>query len=118
LAGLQAVVALAGHAVIEVAQGRGVAVAVVAARQVVSAGGSLAAGGNERPDESEGGKPVVLHVPVGDADAAPRSFVTGADPAKAFNARASTNRVRSSPISASSRAPVRAASPTNEVMIA
>ena len=40
------------------------AVAVVAACQVVSAGGSLEAGGDERPDEADGGEPVVLHVPV------------------------------------------------------
>ena len=45
------------------------------------------------------------------------ALVTGADPANAFNARASANRVRSSPISASRWAPVRSASPTNEVMI-
>ena len=80
LAGLQAVVELAEHAVVEVAQGCGVAVAVVAACQVVSAGGSFAAGRDERPDESDGGKSVVLHVPVSDADAAPRGFGDGRRP--------------------------------------
>ena len=74
LVGLQAVVELAEHAVVEVAQGCGVAVTVVAASQVVRAGGSLAAGRDERPDESDGGEAVVLHVPVGDADAAPGGF--------------------------------------------
>lgn len=44
-----------------------------AACQVVSAGGCLAAGRNERPDESDGGESVV-YVPVGDADAAPGGF--------------------------------------------
>lgn len=50
------------------------AVAVVAACQVMGAGGSLAAGRDERPDEADGGKAVVLYVPVGDADASPRGF--------------------------------------------
>jgi len=55
LAGLQAVVELAEHPVVEVSQGGGVAVAVVAAGQVVITGGSFAAGRDERPDESDGG---------------------------------------------------------------
>ena len=71
---MQAVVELAEHAVVEVAQGRGVAVAVITACQVVRTGGSFAAGRDERPDESDGGEPVVLHVPVGDADAPPGGF--------------------------------------------
>ena len=55
LAGLQAVVELAEHAVVEVAQCRSMAVAVVATGQVVSAGGSLATGRDECPDESDCG---------------------------------------------------------------
>jgi hypothetical protein len=50
-------------------------------------------------------------------DSQSRSRSTGADLAAAFNARALANRVRSSPISASRRAPVRSPAPTNEVMI-
>jgi hypothetical protein len=71
LAGLRAVVELAEHAVVEVTQGGGVTVAAFAACQIVIAGGSLAADGSERPDESDGGEAVVFHLPMGDADAAP-----------------------------------------------
>ncbi len=67
-------VELAEHAVIEVAQGGGVAVAAVAAGQVVSTGRPFAPGGHERPDESDGGEPVFFNVPVGDVDAAPGGF--------------------------------------------
>jgi hypothetical protein len=78
------VVQLAEHPVVQVSQGRGVAVAAVAACQVVSAGWSLAAGGHEGPDEPDSGEAVVLDVAVCDADAAPGGFSDGCGPGEGF----------------------------------
>jgi hypothetical protein len=47
----------------------------------------------------------------------PDARVTGADPANACNVRSSSNRVRSSPISASTIAPEVSAKPGKLVMI-
>ena len=110
LVGLQAVVELAEHAVVEVAQGCGVAVTVVAASQVVRAGGPWQPAAMNAQTNPTAARRLFFTCRWVMRMLRPEALVTGADPANAFNARASANRVRSSPISASRRAPVRSAS--------
>jgi hypothetical protein len=94
-----------------------VAVAVFSPAAIVLAGGLTVGGRRERPHPADVGEPVVLDMPVRDRQGSPRG-ADGSDPAEAFSARASANRARSSPISASTCAPVESANPGKLMMIA
>lgn len=94
------------------------AVAGDAAFPVAGFGGFAVGGGDEGPEPADGGEAVVLDRPAGDGDRAPDVRATGADPAYALSTRASEKRMRSSPISARTRAPVESARPGKLVMIA
>ena len=71
----------------------------------------------KRPDRPDRSEPPVLDMPVCHNDFLAAGAGDRADPAKAFNPRASAKRVRSSPISASTRAPAKFPSPGKLVMI-
>ena len=117
LAGLQAVVELAEELVEQVSLGLVVPVSGGAAGVVVAAGA-----GEARSDPSAQIGPTAarrrfLICRCNTTVFLPLARVIGADPAKALSPRASAKRVRSSPISASTRAPASFPRPGKLVMI-
>jgi hypothetical protein len=111
LAGLQAVVELAEELVEQVPLGLVVPISGGAAGVVVAACARRCAQRSQSPDRADGGEAPVFDMPVQDNGFLPLARVIGADPAKAFNPRASAKRERSSPISAKTRAPANIPSP-------
>jgi hypothetical protein len=107
LAGLQAVVKLAEEFVEQVSLGLAVPVSGGAAGIEVAAGTRGAVQRCQHPDRADRGQAPVLICRCFTTVFFPLARVIGADLAKAFNPRASAKRARSSPISASTRAPAR-----------
>jgi hypothetical protein len=114
---LEAVVELTDEPVEQVPLRGGVTISVFLSPAVVLASRLAVRGCGERPDPSGGSQSVVLDRRWVMEMEGPDARVMGADPAWAFSARASANRVRSSPISATTRAPVESAKPRKLVMI-
>ena len=115
---LQAVVELAEEFVEQVAGGGSVAVAVFSPPPVVLAGGLAVGGRRERPHPADVGEPVVLDMAVGDRDGSPRGAGDGCRSGVGLQRPGIGEPARSSPISASTRAPVESASPGKLVMTA
>lgn len=117
LAGLQAVVKLAEEPIEQVSLGLAVPVSGGAAGVVVAAGTGRAAQGGHCPDGADRGEPLVVGMPVQYNSFLVAGTVDGAEPAKALSPRASAKRRRSSPSSASTRAPASFPRPGKLVMI-
>ncbi len=107
LAGLRAVVKLAEGSVEQVSLGLAVPVSGGAACIVVASGARGAVQGGQRPYRPDRSQAPVFDMPVCHNGFLAAGARDGAEPAKAFNPRAWAKGVRSSPISASTRAPAR-----------